>query len=196
MTGGDDATGRLVASASGGDRAAIVALLERYAGDVERYVARHARDLLGQHESAADVAQSVCREVLERLADARLSYLGEPQFRQWLYNAVRFRLQNRHREPKAQPLASDGSLPGTAAQTALFHDLWTPSRQAVLHEEFARFQAAFAQLSAKDQQIITLSRLDGRSHKDIAALLGITEVSSRALLSRALVRLANKASQP
>src|SRR5688572_12221305 len=49
------------------------------------------------------------------------------------------------------------------------------TRNAAAREEFARFPAAFAKLSAKDQESITRARLEGLGHEEIAGRRRITE---------------------
>ena len=58
---------------------------------------RQAGHLVRAKESAADLAQSVCREVLERIGDGRFEYQGEAAFKQWLFQAAEHKMQNKHR---------------------------------------------------------------------------------------------------
>ena len=49
-----------------------------------------------------------------------------------------------------------------------------------------RLERAFAQLSDEHREVITLAKLVGLPHRDIAARMGRTEAASRVLLHRAL----------
>jgi len=69
-----DTTEELFTAASQGDAGAVEELLVRYLPELEVYCARHAGELVRAREAAADLAQSTCREVLERLADGRFRY--------------------------------------------------------------------------------------------------------------------------
>jgi RNA polymerase sigma-70 factor (ECF subfamily) len=175
----------------------VQALLERYAPDLERYVARHAGGLVRARESSSDLAQSVCREVLERLADGRFRYAGEAAFRQWLYRAAVMKMLQRHRHWQAErrdparevgrgPVTEEHGLSALAAGA-------TPSEDAIRIEELERFREAFERLAERDQDLIRLHHAEGRTHAEIAAELGISEASSRMALSRALARLAKLA---
>jgi RNA polymerase sigma factor (sigma-70 family) len=181
-----------VGGAGQGDQAALLQLLEQHLPELRGFLHRHmGRELLGR-ESSADLVQSVCREVLERLAEERVQYRSPAEFKQWLYNAAMFKIRNRLKYWGAARRDGRQELPAADASQseALFQTLWTPSQSASLKEGLARFEAALARLPAEQRQVIVQSRLEGRSHKEIAEQLGITESHSRVLLTRGLARLA------
>ncbi len=186
----------LVQSASAGDARAIESLLARYLPELQGYVGRHAGALVRERESAADLAQSVCREVLQRLRDGRLRFQGEGQFRRWLYRAALMKMLSRHRywqaaQRDARAERSVPAAPGsTAAGEACAIEPGTPSQEAAFREELERFERAFAALPETHREAIVLHHLDGLSHEEIAELKGFSPSYSRALLSRALARLA------
>ena len=194
----------LVSAATQGDARAVGALLERYLPDLRAYVDRHAGQLVRGRESSSDLAQSVCRELLERLATGRFQYRGEPAFRQWLYRAAVMKLLHRHRHWQADrrdaarearagaPGLDESAVPAEAA--GAFTET-TPSVDAVRAEELEHFQRAFEGLSERDREVIRLHHADGLAHAEIAERLGITESHSRTLLSRALVQLAKLAAR-
>jgi RNA polymerase sigma factor (sigma-70 family) len=80
--------------------------------------------------------------------------------------------------------APDGLMDGYAT-------ICTPSQDAVLHEEIARMEAAFAELPDDYQEVITLSRLIGFSHTEIAEKMDKTPGNVRVLSHRAVARLAS-----
>ncbi len=186
--------GELVTNASRGDRAAVATLLERYLPDLQRYLDRHAARLVRERESIRDLAQSVCREVLEKLRDGRFAYRGEPEFRRWLYRAAVIKLIDRTRHwgaerreaGREQPIAANLTS-GPGLEPA---DRTTPSEIAAWHEELARFDAAFAALPDRAREVLALRVVDGLSHQEMAERLGTSEANSRMLLSRALAQLA------
>ncbi|MCE9594554.1 MAG: RNA polymerase sigma factor [Planctomycetes bacterium] len=183
---------QLVYAATTGDSGAIEALLERYLPDIRAYVARNAGEMVRAKESAADLAQSVCREVLESLKAGRLAYRGEAEFKQWLYRAAVMKMMNRRRfytadrrDVRAEEAALDASaFPNEPAVSA------TPSRAAAWQEELVLFEEAFAKLPENYRDILALHHVEQLSHAEIATRLGISEANSRMLLSRALARLA------
>jgi RNA polymerase sigma factor (sigma-70 family) len=145
-------------------------------------------------ESASDLAQSVCREVLENLKSGRLIYRTEPEFKQWLYRAAVMKMMNRkrfytaeRRDAGAEGVALDAS---NALEPAARSDVATPSHAAALREELAQFETAFAKLPENYREVIALHHVEQLSHAEIAARLGVSEANSRMLLSRALAKLA------
>lgn len=192
----------LFSAATRGDATAVNALLERYLPDLERYLDRHAGQLVRAHESKSDLAQSVCREVLVRLADGRFRYEGEAQFRQWLYRAAVMKMIKRHRYWRAEkrdparesPAARAGTESQPGRGVSAFPDPGsTPSEDLIRLEELETFQEAFSALSERDQLLIQLHHGEGRGHEEIAQELGISAANSRMALSRALARLAKHA---
>ncbi|MCC6407762.1 MAG: sigma-70 family RNA polymerase sigma factor [Planctomycetes bacterium] len=186
-----------VQAASTGDAGAahaIEALLERYLPDIRAYVARNAGELVRAKESASDLAQSVCREVLESLKSGRLTYRSEAEFKQWLYRAAVMKMMNRRRyytadrrDARAEDRAIEpAELPHADSESRGA----TPSRVIAWREELAAFEDAFAQLPENYREVIALHHVEQLSHAEIAKRLEISEANSRMLLSRALARLA------
>ena len=63
------------------------------------------------------------------------------------------------------------------------------SRIAIAREDVAQFEAAFDQLSDEHREVITLQRLLGLDHEQIAQRMGRSAAASRVLLHRAIARL-------
>ena len=183
-----------VTDAGRGDRAAVEELLARFLPGVERHLARHAGGLIRAKESASDLAQSVCREVLERLADERLEYQGEAAFKQWLYQAALHKLQNRGRHYRADK--RDAGREAVTPLEELAQAPTTASMHAIRNEESEQVRDAMARLPDRDRRIIELVHFEQKSHQEAAAELGITDAHSRVLLARALARLARLAGRP
>ncbi|MBL9076784.1 MAG: sigma-70 family RNA polymerase sigma factor [Planctomycetes bacterium] len=172
-----------------GDRTAIEALLVAYLPGLRDYLSRHAGAAVAAKETPDDLAQSVCREVLERLDDERLEYRGEAQFRQWLYQAAVHKLQNRRRHLHAERRDTRREVAASGTWEDHLARLSTPSQQAMRREDLQCLEGALAALTDEQREIIRLARLEGRSHAAIAAQLGVTESHSRVLLARAMARL-------
>ena len=198
MTPPRDDFGNLVLSASAGDAHAIEKLLDDHLPALRGFIARRAGRIVRERESAADLAQSVCREVLERVRDGRLAYQGPAAFKQWLYQAAVMKLMTRHRRWRAAKrdvrrevaaaAGPDESRPPAIEQQAVAGG-FSPSEAAMRQEDLERFGRAFEQLSERYQEVVLLHHVESLSHPEIAARLGISESNSRMLLSRALGRL-------
>lgn len=186
----------LLESASRGDHLAVSELMQRYLPGLKAFIRLRSGPLIRARESTEDLAQSVCREVLQNID--RFQYGSEAGFKHWLYTTAMRRIQNKHEYWKAdkRDAARDVPLEGGASQSdnarllQCYASLSTPSQNAVAREELSRIEAAFDKLSEDDREIITLSRLVGLSHAQIAEQTGRTEGAARTQLHRALIRLA------
>ena len=193
-----DSFHELVVSASEGDEGAVERLLEDHLPALRGFISRRAGGIVGERESVADLAQSVCREVLERVRDGRFAYQGPAAFKQWLYRAAVIKLMTRHRRWVAakrdvrrevgQPREPLDSAPAGVEAHAVAPDA-SPSEVAVRAEELEHFGEAFARLPERYQQVVYLHQVEALSHAEIAEQLEVTEANSRMLLSRALGRL-------
>jgi RNA polymerase sigma-70 factor (ECF subfamily) len=189
-----DDSSSLVSRASRGDQPAVDELLERHLPGLRAYIRLRIGPDLRARESASDVAQSVCREVLENLD--RFRYGGESGFRHWLYTTALRRLQNKWEFHTAQKrdVGRETRLPsgatGVGPLLGVYRSLSTPSGAAMGREQLARIESAFDALSDDDREVIVLSRLVGFTHKEIGEHMGRSEGAARVALHRALARLA------
>ncbi len=187
-----DDVGRLVGDASRGDAEAVDELLARYLAPLRAYVRGRMGGLPAGKEAPSDVVQSACREVLEHLADERLTLRTEAEFREWLFRAALYKLNDRRRfwgrarrDPRREERADRPSRVDD-----FFRSLATPSREADANEELRRVARAFEELPPRYRDALRLARVEGLSHREIADRLGVNEGASRMLLSRAAARLA------
>ena len=193
-----------VERASRGDVDAVALLLERFLPGLRAYLRLRAGKALLAKESSSDLAQSVCREILEHVD--LYQYRGEAQFKQWLYTTALRKIANRYEHYGAEkravhrevPLAgaSDSSGAVDPALLAACQSLITPSRQAMAREELERIERAFELLSDERREVILLSRFVGLSAREIGEQMGRTEDSVRQLLHRALAELAEIVARP
>ena len=82
----EDPHGALIDRASRGDPVALDALVEHHLPNLLAFLRLNAGPHLLAKESVSDLAQSVCREVLDDVD--RFEYRGEPAFRKWLFTAA------------------------------------------------------------------------------------------------------------
>ncbi len=188
----DDPSEMLLARASKGDGSAIEGLLERHLPGLLAYVRLHAGALLTQRESCSDLVQSVCREVLEDMAG--FEYRGEGQFRKWLFAKAASKIVDRHRywlaekrHPAVERRVADGDSSGDAL--SLPASFASPTAVAIGNEDLARLERVFADLPDDYRTVITLAKIVGLSHAEIANDLGRSEAAVRVLLHRALARV-------
>ncbi len=171
--------------------------MRKFLPELRAFVRLNAGRLVRARESSSDLVQSVCREVVQNAG--RFRYEDEAGFRKWVFTAALHKIQDRRkywrarkRDALREALANEAPFgaEGEEEIVARYRTICTPSRSAVSKETMARIEAAFDRLPDDYREIITLARLAGLSHDEIARRRGSTPESSRQLLARALARLA------
>lgn len=189
---------RLLEQAAAGEPDAIQSLLERYLTGLRGFIRLRAGPLIREREEVSDLVQTVCVEVMKKMD--RFQHGGETEFKHWLYATALRQVRNRvkywRREKRSasRELSFDSKTggPGRSGMRDLldtYTTLTTPSRRLMSGEEVRRIEAAFDLLSDDHKRVITLARLVGLSHQEIAAKMGRSEEAVRALLHRALAAL-------
>jgi RNA polymerase sigma factor (sigma-70 family) len=160
---------RLAALASQGHERAFGVLVERYRGSLVRVAAR----LVGA-DRAEDIAQ-------QALLGAWRSLRGGTEVRHvrgWLFQSLRNTIRTEHARAHDQaPLADDAEDPATTETLAEGH------------LALAATMAALAELPDNQRVAIAQTELAGRSRREIARDLGISEGAVRQLLHRARATL-------
>ncbi len=178
----------LLRAASQHDAAAVGTLLQQHLPALRAFVRLKAGPSLLAKESCSDLAQSVCRDVLEN-AD-RFRFGGEPEFRKWLFTTAMRKISDRAEHWRAGKRDAGKERGGLDEEELRgFAGIYSPSGQAQAREELQRVEAAFGRLAPEKQEVILMARLMGLSHSQIAQELGKTEVAVRSILSRALAEL-------
>jgi RNA polymerase sigma factor (sigma-70 family) len=190
-----DDTQQLVEAASRGDEIAVEELLGRYLPALRAFIRLRAGKLLRDKESASDLAQSVCREVLQHID--RFQFGGEIGFKRWLYATAVRKIARRQEYYLAARRDARRDLAGPGGDSerpddllACYGTFCTPSQQAIANEELERIEAAFQKLPDDQRDVICYARILGLPHRETAELMGRSEAAVRTLLSRALALLA------
>ena len=176
---------RLVQEASAGDELAFRELLEQNLPMLRTFVRAQLGGHLLVHESADDLVQSVCREVLQDLGE--FEYRSDASFRKWLCLSAVRKIRDRDKFYKRQrrdPAREEGSA-GYQEHLSML----TPSRILSAREEIERLDRAMDTLSDEQRTVLCLSRLIGLSHAEIAEEIGKSVGATRVVLHRALARL-------
>jgi RNA polymerase sigma-70 factor (subfamily 1) len=183
-------TQALIGRARKHERAAIEALLVRELGSLEAFVRLRMGAELRSLMTAPDLVQSVCREVLEDLSE--FEYRGEAAFRHWLFACTENKLREKHRFHHAgrRDVSKEQTLPDDATALSSYHTLITPSRDLAVREQLRMVESAFDRLPEDYREAITLHRLCGLSHAEIAERMGKSEGAVRNLVYRGISRLA------
>ncbi|MBK8975932.1 MAG: sigma-70 family RNA polymerase sigma factor [Planctomycetes bacterium] len=180
----EDAARDLVERVSRGDQGAIEQVLVEELPRLRAFVRLNVDAVLRARESCSDLVQSVCREVLEALPD--FEYRGRAAFRGYLCAWT----MNKIRDRRRFHLAARRDLGREVSAIPDLAGVFTPSEQAARREELERVEAAFDRLSPAQREVLTLSRIAGLSHAEIAERTGRQQGAVRVLLHKALARLA------
>ena len=183
----------LLQRASQGDAAAVETLLAQHLPALRAFVRLKAGAMLLAKESCSDLAQSVCRDVLENAA--RFRFGGEPEFRKWLFTTAMRKIADRceHWNADKRHAKHEAAIDAHGEDDealAGYRAIYSPSEQAIAREELERVEGAFGQLAPEKQEVVLMARLMGLSHAQIAKELGKSEGAVRVMLHRALAELA------
>jgi RNA polymerase sigma-70 factor, ECF subfamily len=183
-------TQALVAAAQHRESGAVEQLLVRHLPGLEAFVRLRMGAALRSLMSAPDLVQSVCREVLEDLGD--FEFRGEAPFRHWLFVRAENKLREKHRYHSAEKRDHQKLEPMTDVGRAapVYQTLCTPTRELAMQESMRAVEAAFDQLPDDYREAITLHKLCGLSHAEIAQRMGKSEGAVRNLVYRGISRLA------
>ncbi len=174
------------------DRSAIDRVLSDYLPPLLGYIQHHIDPVTRAHESSEDILQSVCREVIEHQDE--FEFRGQAALRSWLYKTATNKLIDRRRyytadkrHPRRETYISNVSQCSRVDNRG--RSPLSPSQAASTREEIERLEWAFSMLSEDHQEVIRLSRFDGRCQAEIAEKMDRTVPAVRTLLHRALGRL-------
>lgn len=188
-----EATGDLLRRSTAGDPAALRELVVRNLPGLRAFVRLRMSPLLRARESASDIVQSTCEDVLRELAD--FDWRGEEAFRGWLYTVVWNKLRNRERDVRAgrRDARREAPLDESEAVDRQLADCYaavlTPTEHVIAEERARQLEAAFDELPDHYREVLTLSRIARLSRAEIAAHTGQSEASVRSTLTRALAAL-------
>lgn len=193
--GPPDDTELLVNRAAEGDETALALLLERHLPGLRAFVRARLGPELRAFESASDLVQSTCREVLA--GRERFVHPSPGAFRSWLFTTAARKVSERLKRARAakrdgEPAPRAGADSG-AAESRLF-DVYgrfsSPSHRAALADEIARVERALDRLSEEQREVVLLAHVVELPRAEIALQLGKSELAVRSILHRALARVA------
>lgn len=161
-----------------GDRAAFQQLYEQYAGWLMAVCVRYA----GEREAARDILHDGFLKVFRSFS--LFSYRGEGSLRAWLTRImVNESLEFLREKERQDRTVLMEELPDTIPDTEECE--WERIPQA-------RLMRFIEELPTGYRTVFNLYVMEGKSHKEIAGLLGITERTSSSQLYRAKAQLIKK----
>jgi RNA polymerase sigma-70 factor, ECF subfamily len=188
-----------VSAARSGDADAFESLFARNMKPLMAFIRMKAGPALLNRESVCDLAQSVCREVIEDIS--AIEYRGDREFRSWLFLQAARKILDRSRYNGAgmrdvsreQPMAGMGRTndadPAADGILDCYATFCTPTRMLNSKDEVTRIESAIARLPENQRDAIAMSRLLDLSYPEVAAQMEMTESSVRGLVARGLAQL-------
>jgi RNA polymerase sigma-70 factor (ECF subfamily) len=159
---------RVLALAIAGDAGAQEALFDAHADRVYRLAYR----MTGDRAAAQDITQDVFARVFDRLDQFR----GDAPFGAWLHRVAVTTILNAIRKSKAR----------TDREASLDEARYAQASQASIEpDQRDRVRQALAGLPAPLRLVVIMFDIEGYTHDDIGAVLGITSGASRVRLLRA-----------
>ncbi len=151
------------------DEAAFRDIHERTASQLRAYLYLAVQD--------AALADDLLQEAYSRLLRARLGDANIHQVRSYLYKTALSLISDHGREVVRERKRREAWIAPTASE-------------GHRHELTLDMERLFARLPRKQQTLLWLAYVEGASHREIAASLGMKEGSVRVVLYRARKRLA------
>lgn len=145
-------------------------------------------------ESAHDIAQSVCRELI--LQQPTNAFANEASFRLWMFRQAMHKLVARHRYYTSQKrdigrnVRTTDSSCDTGNDPNCFATGLTPSRIANAREQLDRIESGIAALPKEQGEAVMLVKIAGLSSMETAELLEKSDSAIRGLVARGLANLA------
>ena len=175
----------------GAGRLALDDLLAKQMPALLVFLRHHTGEALAARETIEDLAQSVCREILQDRS--ALHFEDESQFRAYLFlqavrkvvDRARFHRMARRDVRREQPLPETRS----AAEVGIYGGLASATQAAMAREKLVQVEAALQTLPEAQREALLLSRVAGLSYKTIALQKGVTESTIRTLAARGLTKL-------
>jgi RNA polymerase sigma-70 factor, ECF subfamily len=182
----------LTVRAAEGDRGALEDLLHHYLPQLRAFVRLRSDPLLRRRESSSDTVQAICLDILSNAE--RFQYSDAEAFRRWLFTTAVRKLHDRRNYHHAE--RRDARRDMTAVDSATNRELLecysgfcTPSRDASARERLEQVERAMETLSDEYREVISLARIAGLPHADVAIEMQRSEGTVRMLLHRALASL-------
>ncbi len=165
---------QVIRRAQKGDRDAVAILYETYRQVIYRYVAYR----VSSPRDAEDLTAEVFVKMVEGLPTYRVT---NAPFEAWLYRIASARVVDyRRRNNRRQVIELSENL--TDQKPSMEDD-------ALLHQEFEELRNALQQLSDDHQLILILRFVEGKTHEEVAAIIGKSLGAVKSAQYRALLHL-------
>jgi RNA polymerase sigma-70 factor (ECF subfamily) len=176
---------RLMLAFRDGDGRAFDALFERWAGRVLRFLER----MVGE----TSVAEELVQETFVRVWRARERYRPEARFSTWLFTIAGNVARNELRRPFRSKPHDSLDEGGEGGQRELASENPPSDERVDARRTGQGLGAALAALPERQREALWLRAVEELSYAEVAAALGTSEKSVKALIHRARVALVRAA---
>ena len=168
-------------------------LYARVAPSLYAWASLHLREPLRRRLDPEDLLQEVCCRAYDGFATYDAERAG---FRAWIFgiarNVLRHALRQLGRSGAAEgggdaPLSSWSEVPDTATSI---------TRRVARQEELTRFLERVQRLPEADRMLLMFRGLEGLSHREVGAMLGVEEKTAAKRWDRLCERLREEAALP
>jgi RNA polymerase sigma-70 factor (ECF subfamily) len=177
----------------------MLAVRDDRPGAFDRLVAKYQdrvvavlQQLVGNRQDAEDLAQTAFLRIYKN----RKEYVPKAKFSTWLFTIANNLASNARRDGKRRPIsASAHADPNDSQGAPILENLAaapsgaSPSRVMAKAELAELVRVAVSQLSDEQRLAVMLNKFEDMSYRDIAAVLGKSEMAVKSLLSRARTAL-------
>lgn len=164
----------IIRKAKQGDKTAIAILYETYADLIYRYISHRVPE--GDVE---DITSDVFVNMVQGLPEYEI--VGAP-FEAWLYRIASARIADYYRK-RSRRLESDLSETMSDTSKPL------PEESLIESQEVGDLKKALEQLNEEERMVVILRFVERKSHREVAHIMGKSEMAVRSIQHRALVRM-------
>ena len=168
------------------ERAALVERILAHLPGLTLFVRRRMGPALRARESASDIVQSTCRELLRSASN--FDDEGADSLERWMRAAAEHKLKNRARHWQAERRSAGEEVTSAGERASASGE---PGDEAMLREEVERLARAFHALAADERALLRRSQVDGVGLDELALELGRSRGAVQKQISRALARLSS-----
>lgn len=187
----------LIARIRSGDLSALAQLMEDHRAELLGFVQHISQEKLLKVVPAEDLLQEVASSALTalpRVANAELDPLSwlKQLARRRVIDAYRFHFQAERRAQSRQRSTSNGDDSKLGWEQLIVASITSPSEAVSRNMRLSKMQEAISELGQEAAQAIRLRYVDGLSTRQIADVMGKSDVAIRVTISRSIRKLQEK----
>ena len=166
----------LMLKVKSGEIARLGLLFERYHKPLFGFFYRSTRQ--------AEISEDLVQNVFEKILKSRKLFRGDGKFSTWMYTIARNEMVDHFKRSKRMPELSQIEVEQQEGETEPGYFEVEQKK-----EELKLLQFAFGKLEDEQQQLITLSKYQGLSYREVGEVMKVSEGNARIKVFRAMQNL-------